>query len=192
MTSECTVFVLKLFCAAASIACVIAVRMCKVLVICAVRAACLNHTVRDDADMTYEPGIDESKIDCLTLRLSLCSFQGTRTHDAGLKLCCVCDMLEKGEVNRRGELWIIEAFHLANLPTIPLTSSRLQNGRVSNLVTASQALCYPSPSCCSLPLLHLLSQRRPQNTKYYHRTISSRLSRRAIGECFEVWPLYMD
>jgi hypothetical protein len=68
--------------------------------------------------MTYQPGIDESKIDRLTLDLSLCSFRGARTYDAGLKLCCVCDMFEKRDVNGRGELWIIEAFHLANLPTI--------------------------------------------------------------------------
>lgn len=30
-------------------------------------------------------------------------------------------MFEKRDVNGRGELWIIEAFHLVNLPTIPLT-----------------------------------------------------------------------
>jgi len=69
---------------------------------------------------TYQPGIDESKINRLTFKLSLWSFRGARTYDAGLKLCCVCDMIEKRDVNRRVELWIIEAFHLANLPTIPL------------------------------------------------------------------------
>lgn len=68
--------------------------------------------------MTYQPSIDERKIDRLTLRSPLCSFQGARTYDAGFKLCCVCDMFEKRDVNSRGELWIIEAFHLANLPTI--------------------------------------------------------------------------
>jgi len=51
MTSECTVLVLKVFCAAASIACVIAVRMCKVLVIC---AAGLNHTVRDGEQLILQ------------------------------------------------------------------------------------------------------------------------------------------
>lgn len=42
-------------------------------------------------------------------------------NDAGLKLCCVCDIVEKRDVNSRGELWIIEAFHQVNLPTISLT-----------------------------------------------------------------------
>ena len=78
---------------------------------------------------TYQQGIDESKIDRLTFHLSLWSFQGARTYDAGLKLRCVCDMIEKRDVNRRVELWIIEAFHLANLPTITL-GSRLQNYKI--------------------------------------------------------------
>jgi len=72
--------------------------------------------------VTYEPGIDEGKIDRLTLRLSLCAFQGARTYDACLEFRCVCDICEKGEVHRRGEVWISKAFHLANLPTISLTS----------------------------------------------------------------------
>jgi hypothetical protein len=93
--------------------------------------------MNDFYDMTYQLGIDESKIDRLTLYLSLCSFRGARTYDAGLKLCCVCDMFEKSDVNNRGELWIIEAFHLANLPTIPLLSRTKQNRRfrVSNWST---------------------------------------------------------
>jgi hypothetical protein len=112
-------------------------------------------------DMAYQPGIDERKIDRLTLRLSLYSFQGARTYDAGLKLCCVCDMFEKRDVNGRGELWIIEAFHLANLPTID-SHSRLQNRQRVWL----RSLCNLSPSCYLLLLLHLLSQRRAQNTNF--------------------------
>lgn len=120
-------------------------------------------------DMAYQLGIDESKIDRLTLHLSLCSFRGTRTYDAGLKLCCVCDMFKKCDVNSRGELWIIEAFHLANLPTILLTLAYkivAPPPRTIQLVTVSQALCNLSPSCYLLPLLHLLSQRRVRNTNY--------------------------
>ena len=110
-------------------------------------------------DMTYEPGIDESKIDRLTLHLSLCSFRGTRTYDAGLKLCCICDVVEKHDVNSRGELWIIEAFHFEY--SHDPSHSRLENRRVSNwsrhhrlyatfLLLATYCLsciCSPSKEC---------------------------------------------
>jgi hypothetical protein len=143
--------------------------MCKVLVICAQQVLItLSAMMNKFYDMTYQPSIDERKIDHLTLCLPLCSFQGARTYDAGFKLCCVCDMFEKRDVNSRGELWIIEAFHLANLPTINPSHSRLQNRRRTriHITGLSQALCNLSPSCYLLPLLHLPSQRRVQNTNY--------------------------
>ena len=82
-------------------------------------------------DMTHQPGIDKSKIDRPTLHLSLCSFQGARTYDPGFELCCVCNMFEKRYVNSRGELWIIEAFHLEIFPrslSLSLTKTIISRG----------------------------------------------------------------
>ena len=79
--------------------------------------------------MTHQPGIDEGKIDGLTLHVSFYAFQGTRTYDARPQLRRVCYTHEERDVNRRGEMWISEAFHLANLPTI--SRQGLQNSALS-------------------------------------------------------------
>lgn len=81
--------------------------------------------------MTYKPGIDEGKIDCFTLQLSLRAFQSAGTHYARLQFRRVCDIYEQRDVHGRGEVWIGKAFHF---PTIFVTS-RLQNHRSLRLIT---------------------------------------------------------
>jgi hypothetical protein len=68
--------------------------------------------------VTHQPGINEGKINGFTLYFSFCTLQGTRTYDAGSQLCRVCYIYEECDVHGRGEMWISEAFHLANLPTV--------------------------------------------------------------------------
>ena len=82
--------------------------------------------------MTHQPGIDEGKIDGLTLHFSFYAFQGTRAYDARPQLRRVCYTHEERDVNRRGEMWISEAFHLTNLPTI--SHQGLQNSALSCLL----------------------------------------------------------
>jgi len=73
---------------------------------------------------THHPGIDEGKIDRLTLHVSLYAFQGARTYDACLQFGCIPHMFEKGDMDRRGEMWISIGFH--NLPTVPCIAYKVK------------------------------------------------------------------
>jgi hypothetical protein len=124
MTSECTVLVLRAFCAAAKRAWVIAVCMCKILVTCVEQPS--TAPFMNSGHLSHQPGINKGKIDCLSLYFSLYAFHSARTYDARPQLGGICHMCEKCDVNCRREMWISEAFHLANLPTIPSRFSRLR------------------------------------------------------------------
>lgn len=135
--------------------------------------------------VAYQPGVDESKIDGLSFRLAFYAFQSTRSYDTCPQLRRVCHMYEERDVNRRGEMWISEAFHLTNLPTISLTLvSKISSVSVVYAYDwTRQTLCNSSPSRYSSPLSHLRSPLRAPNTNSYHPKPLPRLLQRVTGEC---------
>lgn len=75
--------------------------MCKMLVTCV--AVTLNRSVHTMVHklVAYQPGIDESKIDGLSLSLAFHAIQGTRSYDTRPELRRICYMYKERDVNRR-------------------------------------------------------------------------------------------